>query len=486
MPRPLTDAELRTVSPAVYRSLAEASEPERARLVLRLIEASPDGRLRLPGLEGFVTPLGNLDLSPRAVGKLAPGGDTHPAWWDAEHDRVRLQRAEMPQADLNDANLRLADLTGAHLRGSQFANAVLGGALFAEADLEEADLSGADLAGAVLRKAALNGANLQDTLLEEIDGRGASLRFARLERSALDNANLEGADLWGARLDGAVLAEANLCGARFHEASLVGADFSGADLTGADLRDANLEQARLTGANLRDTRLAGARLAGANLQGARLQDLDLTTCTLHGVHLNGAWMERTRIEQRQLGGSLGEERAGDFEGAAGAYLTLERNFEQFGNTEAASWAYRRRRRMEKQASWLRAREATAQGRYRDAARHYGAYARDQFVEYLCDYGESVPRALLSILVIYVTFTIVYGLTGSIIRIEDGATVGLDTSRDVMDAAIFSLISMTSSEGPAVGLEPRNQAVHVLTGLQTLLSIALTGLLGFVIGNRIRR
>jgi hypothetical protein len=46
--------------------------------------------------------------------------------------------------------------------------------------------------------------------------------------------------------------------------------------------------------------------------------------------------------------------------------------------------------------------------------------------------------------------------------------------------------MTTSGSPVVGVEPRSEAVHLLTGFQASLGIALTGLLGFVLGNRIRR
>lgn len=74
------------------------------------------------------------------------------------------------------------------------------------------------------------------------------------------------------------------------------------------------------------------------------------------------------------------------------------------------------------------------------------------------------------------------------RIEDGTTTVLmgESLGEMLDVATFSLVAMTSAEGPEVGLEPMNRHVHVLMGLQTLLTIALTGLLGFVLGNRIRR
>ena len=55
----------------------------------------------------------------------------------------------------------------------------------------------------------------------------------------------------------------------------------------------------------------------------------------------------------------------------------------------------------------------------------------------------------------------------------------------LDQAIFSLFAMTSTSTPG-DLLPRSQMVQALTALQVLVSIFLTGLLGFVAGNRIRR
>ena len=60
------------------------------------------------------------------------------------------------------------------------------------------------------------------------------------------------------------------------------------------------------------------------------------------------------------------------------------------------------------------------------------------------------------------------------------------THDPVDLAIFSLLAMTTSGSPVVELQPAGKLVHLLTGVQALLGIALTGLLGFVIGNRVRR
>ena len=75
----------------------------------------------------------------------------------------------------------------------------------------------------------------------------------------------------------------------------------------------------------------------------------------------------------------------------------------------------------------------------------------------------------------------YIVTGSMVRSNSGSI-----SRNPIDAVIFSLGAGTTSGLPSVGLRAAGAWVYLITGIQATLSIALTGLLGFVIGHRIRR
>src|SRR5438876_307688 len=141
------------------------------------------------------------------------------------------------------------------------------------------------------------------------------------------SSDTQGVCLKGARLQGAHLTLADLQCADLREANLRGARLSGVNFTGAVLGSANLEEAVLT-----DTRLVG---------------VDLSRCNIARVFLRGAWLEKTRLRQEQLGPAVGDELAGRYEDARLAYLALERNFVEIGDPGAASWAYRRKRRMEK-------------------------------------------------------------------------------------------------------------------------------------------
>ncbi|WP_458789413.1 pentapeptide repeat-containing protein [Adonisia turfae] len=160
--------------------------------------------------------------------------------------------------------------------------------------LDNADLSNANLAFINLRYALLRGANLSNANLLAIKLRGADLgtldvlpsskssqRYIpfRLDsfqvRTNLNGANLNSADLMDANLRGADLRGADLSSAELQDANL-----RGADLRGADLKNASMEHASLQRADLRGVRnLTWRQLKGANLCETQLPDYQLPDYT---------------------------------------------------------------------------------------------------------------------------------------------------------------------------------------------------------------
>jgi uncharacterized protein YjbI with pentapeptide repeats len=436
------ESEQPRIAREIYELLAASTPGERTEITLRLISEHPEGRLDVPVLDDLRALLDEIDLTQTESG-------------------FHLQGANLRGASLRKAVLRSLDLARADLRGSALGEADLHGVCLDEAKLQNADLAGANLRGASLGKADLRG-----TLLEEANLEGATLRFANLQEAALEKAVLRGADLWGAGLQQAILA--------------------GADLRGAILREADLQGADLSGANLEGAVLDRTDFRGANLAEAMLQGASLTTCRLEGVSWRGTWLERTRMRPDQLGNAIGEELARDYEGAAYGYLALERNFTGIGDTDAARWAYLKRRRTQKQASYARASAAYRERRWSSTFRNGLQYASDQLAEWVCDYGESVPRVLASLVVLYLIFTVLYGVTGSVVsEIQGPEGVERRVTHRPVDLAIFSLLAMTTGN-LGVRLLPRSDLALLLVGTHVFLSIALIGLLGFVLGNRIRR
>jgi hypothetical protein len=92
--------------------------------------------------------------------------------------------------------------------------------------------------------------------------------------------------------------------------------------------------------------------------------------------------------------------------------------------------------------------------------------------------------LASLVALYLLFTLLYGVTDSVARVVDTASGSVRVpTHNPIHLAIFSLLAMTSQGAPM--LVGRNEAAYFLAGIETLCAIFLTGLLGFVAGNRIR-
>lgn len=429
-------------SPDFRAQLDRAPPADRSILLLDFMRQSDGGRLALDGMQ-----LGDVELT-----------------------EARLAGASLRGTDLAGADLRRADLSGASLRGASLARA----------RIEEACFAGADLIGADLTDVHAGEADFRDALLEDAQLPRAELRFAIFRDALLDGTNFESADLWAAKFDGAEATFANFRGAHLSEAQFTGVDLTGADLSGAALQKANLTNAKLRGVNFEGATLTGTDLSGADLTDANLPRVNLSSCNLRHARLSGAWLEKTWFRQDQLGGALGEEIAHEYEAARQGYLNLEQNFRSIGNPEAASWAYRRSRRMGKLHERRLAALAIRRRDWRRAGPQLLYAASDSFVEWLCDYGDGLLRVVRAYALCVITFALIYGATGALIY-ENGSP-----ARNPALLLAYSWLSMATSGSPELGLKPAGPYMLYLDSLQYTLGVVLTGLFGFVLGNRIRR
>ena len=109
---------------------------------------------------------------------------------DKDNLIIRLDTANLENADLDYLNLENAYLPLVYLNGANLDHA----------DLEDADLGGADLSGAYLADANLSNASLSSAILND-----ANLSRADLDSTYLSDAKLYGANLADANLSGAFL-----------------------------------------------------------------------------------------------------------------------------------------------------------------------------------------------------------------------------------------------------------------------------------------
>nr|WP_238314086.1 pentapeptide repeat-containing protein [Methylobacterium crusticola] len=452
---------------------ADAAPPDRTAALLDRIAASGGAPLRVEG--------GALDLRGLQAGRLtlepAAGPGPAPPWWDAGQRGLNLAGADLKAVDLEGA-----DLSGATLKQACLAGAVGRSASFEGALIEEADFSGADLSGARFVAVAGGQAVFTEAMLEDAVFAEAGMRFSTLHRALLDGASFAGADLWGANFTGADADYTNFRGARLDEAVLSDSNLTHADFEGASLAKARLVGARLRGANLTGAKLDGADLTGADLSDTSLVRLNLSSCDLRHVRFAGAWLNGTRLRVKQLGGAVGEEVAGEYEAAQASYLALEQNLQSIGSHHEAGWAYKRRRRMGRRHAGAQARAAWRGRDGRAVLRHGYRWAADHFVEWLCDYGESLSRLFRAFALLILVYAALYGATGGLIPEGQGGA----PTRNAVDLVSYSALNMMTANPPEIGIRPVGRVTNLLVGVQGATGIVLMGLFGFVLGNRLRR
>ena len=252
----------------------------------------------------------------------------------------------------------------------------------------------------------------------------------------------------------------------------------GVDLQGANLRRANLQRANLWQANLRE----------ANLRGANLKETSLWEAQLHGANLYLARLKNTQLTRKSIGRMVGEEAKKDYIEAREVYLTLKNNFNQIGRYGDASWAYVKERQMGKMMHHPRlARKYYGEGLPENPnvwqlgwfyIRHTTKWALDWVVEWTCGYGESVLRTLRAMGVALVGFAILYWLLGAVVDANG------NPSSTWLHCLLYSGGAFTTFGVDT--LRPANDWIRALSIFESVVGIALTGLLGFVLGNRIRR
>jgi hypothetical protein len=152
--------------------------------------------------------------------------------------------------------------------------------------------------------------------------------------------------------------------------------------------------------------------------------------------------------------------------AATIYRRLSGMWSDRGEYGYAGWAYVRARRLEREAL----RPGGAHGWHRA-----GQWAFLVLADATSGFGERVRRVAITALLLVVVPGVVYAATGAI---EDGGR----TTHDLGDGLLFSLGQVTTTAPDRFSAPP---GVELAGAVQTLVGIVLLGLLGFVLGNRIR-
>ena len=161
-----------------------------------------------------------------------------------------------------------------------------------------------------------------------------------------------------------------------------------------------------------------------------------------------------------------------------------------GFLKDASWAYVKSKRMEKRTfapwrSWKiysnnnqeQVKTPSLFKKYSIILKYFLKFCSFWFVDIICGFGESILKVIFSIIVILFIGTLIY------INMQGVVDANGVVNTNFIDNLLFSLGNMTSTNFER--LRPANQFIEIILAVQSFIGIALAGLLGFILGNKIR-
>jgi uncharacterized protein YjbI with pentapeptide repeats len=361
---------------------------------------------------------------------------------------------------------------------------VVSGKLIENCDLSELDLNGMDLSGCEINNVIFAKGNQKG---REIDG----LIF---NNSKISNSSFEGAEIKNCDFDGSgtVLKSVSfkkcvMLKCRFRKSALSWCDFRYAEINSATFEEARIDfcdfyraflvgviifrKAKISNSSLFYTYFdEGAAIRMDNIAGRKLLQQDepayrkfLVEWNTYGTGVRNN--EQNRISDWSPDSSL----KARFADAEDIYKTLNGLWMSKGYLADANWAYVMGRKMERKrmiADLKSGNDSPAQ-----KLKLFMQIFWNLTSDLMFGYGESILKMIISYVVVIFIFAYFYYLIPEI---------SLFTYDRAVEVSLKNMVAMSSDE--VTGISP---LVDFLNVLQTTIGILITGIFGFILGNKIR-
>jgi uncharacterized protein YjbI with pentapeptide repeats len=271
------------------------------------------------------------------------------------------------------------------------------------------------------------------------------------------------------------------------------ATLRGATLKNVVLRDSNLTEADLTGADLSDSDCSGTDFSGAIMFGVDLTDTNLFQARFDKTRLRPKSRKILHSNSRSwarwcknhhYGESSESER---LEQAVAIHLELKENFKSIGAYEEASKAYVEERRMRRAQHCPLVAHQCFESDYPDSQgarvlfflRHCLVWLADAFIDLTTEYGESLWRTMLTLLVFAtIVFPVAYSLSGGVVLNTSGKV-----SKEYVHLVLFCVGNLFQGYP---GFEAATEFGGGIQVVQQFFAVMMIGLLGFVLGKKINQ
>jgi len=320
----------------------------------------------------------------------------------------------------------------------------------------------------------LEGLDFSDNeTLKDVSFMKATLIDCRFERSSLDTCDFSFAEIKGT-------GDAKY--ASFKNTKIYKTKFRNAKIETCDFRYADVIDSTLQGAYFKYTDFYRTAFKGITV----FQDAKIESSSLNYVSFETFCLTRDNLLVNKSGAALVQENeavyrdflakwvrkdiiknemsiiddglAYKFQEAERIYRQLSALWEEKGHNRDADWAYVQGKRMERNRLWFESKTNKFANRIKAAF----SWLSDAVL----GYGVSVTKIFISYIVLIVIFTAIYG--------------------SLLDVGITDCIKLSLKYTIGGDIEETVPLVETLAMLQTGLGMLLTGFLGFVVANKVRK
>jgi len=345
---------------------------------------------------------------------------------------IFIKDLDLRQFDFGQHNI---DFSNKHLEGVDFSdNPTLKEVKFQKATLIDCKFERTSLDTCDFTLATIKGTG---------DAKYASFKDAKIYKTKFRNANVETCDFRYADVIDCTLQCAYFKYTDFYRTAFKGITvFQDCKIESSSLNYVSFETFCLTRDNLLENK-SGAALVQENEEVYR--------------DFLGKWIRLDNVKNEMT--IVDDGLAQKFREAERIYRQLSALWEEKGHSRDADWAYVRGKRMERKRLWYESKDHIFKNRVNAAF--------NWLSDVVLGYGVSMSKIFISYFVLIIIFTLLY------MHFREAETVA--------DNIRFSIFYTIGGD-----IDEKSPIVHSLAMLQVGLGMLLTGFLGFVVANKVRK
>lgn len=352
-----------------------------------------------------------------------------------------------------------------------------------DCDVSMLNLDGVDFSGCMLKNVVFASDSQQDRCLKNIN-----FKDTQLENVVFENASLENCNFDASNLSKVSFKNCKMTACRFRNATIEWSDFRYSEISQVTIESARINycdfyraffvgvgifrKSRISNSSLYYTYFdEGSTLRKENIANDRILQQNKTDYRKFLIDWNEYGTGERKNNQQNSISDWNPEKTlnARFADAEDIYKNLNGLWMSKGFLGDANWAYVQGKRMERNR--MIAEVLYEKINFFRKLKKVVAVGMNLFLDLLFGYGESISKMILTY--IFVVFSFAYIFYASY-------EISIPNYLDAMGVSFKNMVAMTPDEVKSI-----SPFIDFLNVVQTTIGILLTGIFGFILGNKIR-